>query len=335
MISNRVRGTPMQRRYGQIDPALEAVYAALAEKGLVSPDPAVMPIAEARAGNERYLKHLGHGAPAMAAITLREIPGPGGAVPVKILRPEAADIPAPAVLFLHGGGFTFGDLETHEGLAATLAAESGAVVVMPHYRRTPEHPFPAAWEDSLAAWTWLTRAETVAELGLDHRRLGMAGDSAGGNLALSLAAALRDGAGPVPAAAALIYGMFSRRTDTVSHRTYAAGPGLTAARLAWFWEQYLPGGQGADDARAVPWLATLEGLPPLSLFIAECDILADDTWDLLPRLEAAGVPATLDVFENATHGFIALSRLYAPAADAMATIGRRIAETLGAPRLSA
>lgn len=325
----------MQRRYGSIDHALEAVYASLADQGLVSPDPAAMPIAEARAGNERYLRHLGQGAPAMAAITLHEAPGPAGPVPVKVLRPEAADIPAPAVLYLHGGGFTFGDLETHEGLAATLAAESGAVVVMPHYRRTPEHTFPAAWDDSLAAWSWLTRPETLASLGLDGRRLGMAGDSAGGNLALSLAAALRDGAGPVPASAALIYGMFSRRTDTASLRTYAAGPGLTAARLAWFWEQYLPGGTGAEDPRAVPWLATLAGLPPLSLFIAECDVLADDTWDLADRLAEAGVPHTLDVFENATHGFIALSRLYAPAADAMAIIGRRIAETLGAPRLSA
>jgi acetyl esterase len=325
----------MQRRYGRIDPALEAVYAALADEGLVSPDPAAMPIAEARAGNVRYLNHLGQGAPAMAAITVREIPGPGGPVPVKILRPEAADIPAPGLLYLHGGGFTFGDLETHEGLAATLAAESGAVVVMPHYRRTPEHPFPAAWDDSLAAWTWLTAPATVASLGLDARRLGMAGDSAGGNLALSLCAALRDGAGTPPASAALIYGMFSHRTDTESLRTYEAGPGLTAARLAWFWEQYLPGGQGVHDPRAVPWLATLAGLPPLSLFIAECDILADDTWDLADRLKEAGVPYSLDVFGNATHGFIALSRLYAPAAEAMATIGRRIAETLGATRMSA
>jgi acetyl esterase len=325
----------MQRRYGPIDKALEAVYAALADQGLVSPDPAAMPIDEARAGNERYLKHLGQGAPAMASITLREIAGPAGPVAVKILRPEAADIPAPGLLYLHGGGFTFGDLETHEGLAATLASESGAVVVMPHYRRTPEHPFPAAWDDSLAAWTWLTQPGTAEALGLDPRRLGMAGDSAGGNLALSLAAALRDGAGPAPASAALIYGMFSRRTDTESHRLYAAGPGLTAGRLAWFWDQYLPGGKGEDDPRAVPWLCRLEGLPPLSLFIAECDILADDTWDLADRLKEAGVPFTLDVFENATHGFIALSRLYAPAADAMAVIGRRIAETLGVPRLSA
>lgn len=325
----------MQRRYGPVDPALEAVYAALAEQGLVSPDPAAMPIAEARAGNERYLRHLGQGAPAMASITVRNIPGPAGPVPVKILRPEAADIPSPALLYLHGGGFTFGDLDTHEGLAATLAAESGAVVVMPHYRRTPEHPFPAAWEDSLAAWLWLSREETVAELGLDHRRLGLAGDSAGGNLALGLSAALRDGAGPRPAAAALIYGMFSRRTDTRSHREYAAGPGLTAPRLAWFWERYLPAGKGADDPRAVPWLVSLPGLPPLSLFLAECDILADDTWDLAERLDAAGVAYSLDVFPNATRGFIALSRLYGPAADAMATIGRRIAERLGAPGLSA
>ncbi len=321
----------MQRRYGPIDPALEAVYARLAEQGLVSPDPAVMPISEARAGNERYLRHLGQGAPEMASIAVLEIAGPAGRIAVKILRPQASDIPAPAVLYLHGGGFAFGDLETHEGLAATLAAESGATVVMPHYRRTPEHRFPAAFEDSLAAWAWLAREETVAALGLDHRRLGLAGDSAGANLALALAAAMRDGAGPMPAGAALIYGMFSRRTDTASMRRYAVGPGLTSARLAWFWEQYLPGGAGTEDRRAVPWLDTLAGLPPLNLFVAECDVLADDTWDLADRLKQAGVPCTLDLFENATHGFIALSRLYGPAADAMSVIGRRIAETLGVP----
>jgi acetyl esterase len=319
----------MQRRYGPIDPALEAVLAGLAEQGLVSPDPMAMPIAEARAGNVRYLRHLGAEAAAVASILVRDVPGPAGPVPVKIIRPEAADIPAPALLYLHGGGFAFGDLETHEGLARELAARSGAVVVMPHYRRTPEHPFPAAYEDSLATWRWLTTEATCTALGLDRRRLAMAGDSAGGNLVLALCADLRDGAGTPPAAAALIYGMFSRRTDTRSHRTYAAGPGLTAARLAWFWEHYLPGGVGADDPRAVPWRVTLEGLPPLALFVAECDILADDTWDLAERLETAGADVTLDAFPGLHHGVIQLSRLYPPASDALSKVAERIAERLG------
>lgn len=319
----------MQRRYGPIDPALEAVLAGLADQGLVSPDPMAMPITEARAGNVRYLTHLGAGAAAVASIVVRDVPGPAGPIPVKIIRPEAADIPAPALLYLHGGGFAFGDLETHEGLARELAARSGAVVVMPHYRRTPEHPFPAAYEDSLATWRWLTMDATCTTLGLDQRRLAMAGDSAGGNLVLALCAALRDGEGAPPAAAALIYGMFSRRTDTRSHRTYAAGPGLTSARLAWFWDRYLPGGVGADDPRAVPWLVTLEGLPPLSLFVAECDILADDTWDLAERLEAVGADFTLDAFPSLHHGVIQLSRLFAPASDALSKVAERIAERLG------
>ncbi len=325
----------MQRRYGRIDPALEAVYATLADEGHVSPDPTVMPIADARAGNVRYLTHVGAGGPEMASVTVREIPGPAGPIPVKILRPEGADIPAPAILYLHGGGFAFGDLDTHDGLARHLAAESNTVVVMPHYRRTPEHPFPAPYEDSLAAWNWLTSAATVTTLGLDHRRIGLAGDSAGGNLGLALAAALRDGAGQVPAGAALIYGMYSRRTDTRSQAAYTAGPGLTSPRLAWFWDAYLPGGVGADDPRAVPWNVSLEGLPPLALFVAECDILADDTWDMAQRLEKAGVTFTLDVFPNATHGFIQLSRFYGPAGDALSVIGRRIAEMLGSPGMSA
>lgn len=325
----------MKRRYGPIDPALEAVYATLAERGLVSPDPTAMPIDQAREGNVRYLTHLGVGAPEMASVTVTECPGPSGPVPLKVLRPAAADIPAPCVLYLHGGGFAFGDLETHEGLARHLAQKSGAVVVMPHYRRTPEHPFPAAYEDSLAAWRWLAGAGTVAALGLDHRRLGLAGDSAGGNLGLALAAALRDGAGTIPAAVALIYPMLSLRTDTASHRAYAAGPGLTSARLAWFWDRYLAGGARRDDPRAVPWHAELAGLPPIALCIAECDVLADDGWDLADRLEREGVPHTLDVFENATHGFIQLSRYYPPAEDALATIGRRLAEMLGSPAMSA
>jgi acetyl esterase len=325
----------MKRRYGPIDPALEAVHARLAEAGLVSPDPTAMPIAEAREGNVRYLTHLGEGGPEMASVSIVEIGGPAGPVAVKLLRPQGADIPAPGLLYLHGGGFAFGDLETHDGLARHLAAKSGAVVAMPHYRRTPEHPFPAAYEDSLAAWRWLSSERTVDTLGLDRRRLGMAGDSAGGNLGLGLAAALRDGAGPVPAGVALVYPMLSLRTDTPSHRTYAAGPGLTAPRLAWFWERYLAGGARHDDPRAVPWHVTLEGLPPLALFIAECDVLADDSWDLADRLAAEGVAFTLDLFDNATHGFIQLSRYYPPAEDALATIGRRIAEMLGTAPMSA
>jgi len=325
----------MKRRYGPIDPALEAVYANLAERGLVSPDPTAMPIDEARAGNVRYLTHLGEGGPTVASVAVAAIPGPAGPIDVKTLRPESADIPAPALLYLHGGGFAFGDLETHEGLARHLAAKSGAVVVMPHYRRTPEHPFPAAYEDSLAAWRWLSSEATIAALGLDRRRLGIAGDSAGGNLGLAMAAALRDGAGKVPAGVALIYPMLSLRTDTPSHRAYAAGPGLTAPRLAWFWARYLAGGVSHDDPRAVPWHVTLEGLPPLALFVAECDVLADDSWDLADRLAAEGVPFTFDLFERATHGFIQLSRYYPPAEDALATIGRRIAEMLGTPPMSA
>lgn len=321
----------MQRRYGRIDSSLEAVYARLAEEGFVSPDPMAMPIDEARAGNVRYLTHAGAGAPEMASVTERDIPGPAGPVRVKILRPESTDIPAPGLLYLHGGGFAFGDLETHDGLARRLAAESGAVVIMPHYRRTPEHPFPAAYEDSLATWRWLTEEANRKELGLARRRIGMAGDSAGGNLVLALVAALRDGAGVPPAGAAIIYGMLSRRTDTKSHETYAGGPGLTSSRLAWFWDAYLPGGAGAEDPRAVPWLATLEGLPPLALFVAECDILADDTWDLAERLEKEGAAYTLDVFPNVTHGFIQLARFYAPAGDALSVIGRRIAELLCMP----
>lgn len=325
----------MKRRYGPIDPALERLYATLAERGLVSPDPTAMPIGEARAGNVRYLTHLGEDAPEMAAVSVLDIPGPGGPVALKVLRPEGMDIPAPGLLYLHGGGFAFGDLETHEGLARHLAARSGTLVAMPHYRRTPEHPFPAAYEDSLAAWRWFSSDTTVATLGLDRRRLGMAGDSAGGNLALALAAALRDGAGNRPAGVALIYPMLSLRTDTPSHRAYAAGPGLTSARLAWFWARYLEGGTRDDDPRAVPWHVAVPGLPPMALFIAECDVLADDGWDLADRLAAAGVPFTLDIFESATHGFIQLSRYYPPADDALATIGRRIAEMLGTPSLSA
>ena len=325
----------MRRRYGTIDPALERVYAELAERGLVSPDPTALPIAEAREGNVRYLRHLGEGGPEMASVTVTEIAGPSGTVPVKVLSPPAADIPAPGLLYLHGGGFAFGDLETHEGLARHFAAKSGAVVAMPHYRRTPEHPFPAAYENSLAAWRWLASKATATTLGLDARRLGIIGDSAGGNLGLALAAALRDGAGLVPAGVALIYPMLSLRTDTPSHRAYAAGPGLTAQRLAWFWARYLDGGTRHDDPRAVPWHVSLAGLPPIALFIAECDVLADDGWDLADRLAADGVPFTVDLFENATHGVIQLARYYRPAEDALATIGRRLAEMLGTPRMSA
>lgn len=304
-----------------IDPGIRQALEHLAGLGLVTPDPVIAGIEAARRLNEAYFGYLAEPMPAVARVELLAIEGPGGPLDVKIVTPDDAPARA-ALLYFHGGGYAFASLHTHERLMRVLARAAGASVIGLDYRRTPEHPYPAALEDARAAWRWLTHGGD-GRFGSIPR--GVFGDSAGAHLALTLALRLRDAGESPPDALALAYGMYDRTLSSASHARYGDGSyGLSTARMGWFWRQLLSRPEDAHDPFAVPALAEAAGLPPVAAFIAERDCLADDTRALVTQLATAGVPHSVDVFPGMPHAFLHLGAL-APAADAaLGLIGRRL-----------
>ena len=210
-------------------------------------------------------------------------------------------------MYFHGGGWVVGDLETHDSTCRALAAESGHAVLSVDYRLAPEHPFPAALDDSLTATLWAS--SHAEELGCAPGKLAIGGDSAGGNLA---AAITQQGAVPLRFQL-LVYPVTDARCNTTSYVDFADGPYLTRASMDWYIAHYLAGGEGAaDDPRVSPLLGDDEALaksPPTHVVTVETDVLRDEGEAYAARLESAGVPTTLRRYEGMFHGFFALPEL--------------------------
>jgi acetyl esterase len=226
-----------------------------------------------------------------------------GPLRLKVWRGHgAAERGAPALLYLHGGGWVIGAPETHEDVCRTLANRAGALVVSPDYRLAPEHPFPAALEDCGAALRHMV-GEAEA-LGIDPGRVAIGGDSAGGNLSAVLALMARDGAMPPLAGQFLIYPVTDCRQETESFHECSDGFGLTAAGMRWFRDRYLSGAAAdAADWRASPLLApSLAGVAPAFVALAGCDVLHDEgaAYAGLLAMEARCIPHT---WPGQIHGF--------------------------------
>lgn len=212
----------------------------------------------------------------------------------------------PVLLYLHGGGFTVGSLETHDSLCRQLALRSGGAVLALDYRLAPEHRFPTAVHDAWAALRWLHA--NAASLNLDSTRLAVGGDSAGGTLAAVCALLARDARLPL-ALQLLITPGTTAHADTPSHRLFANGFLLDAATVGWFFDQYI---DEADrrDWRFAPLLADdVEGVAPACVVLAECDPVVDEGLAYADRLRAAGVPVALELYRGVTHDFIKMSRM--------------------------
>ena len=234
--------------------------------------------------------------------------GPHGDIALRLYRPADADRPAPTLVYYHGGGWTMGDLDTHDVLCRQLAHESGFVVVSVDYRMGPEHRFPAAVDDVLAATRWLQAQ--ADPLGLDASRFAVGGDSAGGNLAAVVALAWRDAGEALPLKfQLLIYPATDMRMGAPSHTSNGQGYLLTADTIQYFRRQYVAPEQYADW-RASPLLhADLSGLPPALVITAGFDPLRDEGRQYADALSAAGSPAQYVCFERQIHGFITMGRL--------------------------
>lgn len=221
----------------------------------------------------------------------------------------------PALLYLHGGGFTVGSIATHDILCRELARLSGCAVVALDYRLAPEHRFPTAHDDAWDALQWLA-AHGKAQLQLDATRLAVGGDSAGGTLAAACALQARDAALALRLQL-LFYPGTTAHQDTESHARYAHGPVLDKAAIDWMFAQYIPDRAQREDWRFAPLLADdLEGVAPAWLGLAECDPLVDEGVAYGDRLRMAGVPVDLEIYRGVTHEFIKMGRAIAQARQA-------------------
>jgi acetyl esterase len=251
----------------------------------------------------------------------------GRAIPTRVYDAEAARAePADAVLYLHGGGWMTGDLETHDEICRLIADRTRARVVAVDYRLAPEHPFPAALHDCLDVLEALARDPAIA-------RLSVAGDSAGGNLAAAIALHCRDAAGPEIAAQLLIYPCLDIGRQGGSMARFAEGYMLTKAAMFRYYGQYVPGDEQRSDALAAPLCASsLDGLPPTVICTAGFDPLLDEGRAYAARLIEADVPTAYLPFSNLTHGWIDMASRVPAAFAARTLVLEAFAAVLDAPQ---
>ena len=246
-------------------------------------------------------------APALPRIEDIRIPGPAGEIPARVYSASAAKTPQPTVAYFHGGGWVQGDLETHHGLCARLAKHAGVLVVAVDYRLAPEHKFPAAVEDCLAAYRWLrTKGRDV---GADLSRVAVAGDSAGGNLSAVVSQLGASAGVPAPTCQVLIYPAVDFSLETSSHRELADGHVIPRDRILWYMEQYLKSDADKSDLRASPLRApSLEGQPPAMIVTAGFDPLRDEGRAYGDRLREAGVDVVYREYPGQIHAFVSLTK---------------------------
>jgi acetyl esterase len=255
------------------------------------------------------------------------IPGPAGDIPIRIYRPDI-DGAVPTMAFFHGGGFVIGDIETHDDQARLLCRDVEMVVVSVDYRLAPEHPFPAGFEDCLAATHWVS--DNIASLGGDADRIVVGGDSAGGNFAAAVALAVRE-TGPKLAAQFLIYpGVdFVEGADYPSRLENAEGYFLTAEDMVWFMTNYLGTHTDTNDPRASPIRAAdLAGAAPAIIGTAEFDPLRDEGEAYAKALAAAGVDVIATRYDGMIHGFYGLGVHSAAAAAAVTDMNASLRKLL-------
>ena len=266
-------------------------------------------------------------APAAEVASVRDVVlnGPVGPLQVRVYRPHAEGV-APVLVYLHGGGWTIGSIETHDRLCRLIASDSGCAVASVEYRLAPEHKYPAALEDAYAAVVALA-GSTGRAAQVDGTRLAVAGDSSGANLAAALCLLARDRGGPQLRLQVLLYPALQAAFDTPSWQEYGTGYRVSRVEMAWYWQNYLRGDGDRTDAYACPLASgDLRGLPEALIVTADCDPLRDDGETYGARLREAGVPCTTQRYLGMVHGFIGLSDSIAAGRQAI----RHLAATVSA-----
>ena len=320
-LSRRLAGPPATIDGRTIDPAF-GVLCRLATWATPSgePDPTRM-----RRDLER-LQAVGPARHGEVHVTDRYAPGPAGAVPVRIYRPAGIEEPAPAVVYLHGGGWVCGSVRGMDVPCHNLATDTASVVVSVDYRLAPEHPYPAAVEDSVAAYRWVHGA--AGSLGIRPDRIAVMGDSAGGNLAAIVAQQLRGADVDPPVAQGLVYPVTDMLQSSASYRSVGTGFVLEASTMEWFRRLYVPDPSHWTSPLASPLAAVdLADLPPALVATAGFDPLRDEGIAYAEALRAAG-NQVIEIHEpDLIHGYYDIG-VVRRAVEASAAINRRMAELL-------
>lgn len=268
-------------------------------------------------------------APLDGGVTTRAVEwqGPSGARPARLYMPEALELPAPGLVYIHGGGWVTCDLDTHDALCQKLAFHGRFRVLSVDYRLAPEHPFPAAVEDAVAAFRWAVEHATT--LGMDPARIGVGGDSAGGNLGAIVGLKCARDTTP-PALSLLLYPGLDATLSQPSHETFADGWFLTHDSIEWYLDHYL---SGRADLRRHPDMSPLlapsvAGAPLALVYPVHFDPLRDEAFRYAERLREAGVEVRFHCFETLVHGFAMMTLASPAAARAVERVAREIGEAL-------
>ncbi len=270
------------------------------------PEYSEMSPVEARALFDQGAPTLDAKPEALFRVEDRKISGPASDIPLRIYTPEESAAPLPVVLWIHGGGFVLGGLNSYDGLCRAIAKQAGAILVAVDYRLAPEHPHPAAVEDSFAALQWT--AANAASFGGDSVRLAVAGDSAGGTLAAVCAILARDAGSPRLVRQILVYPVTAAAPESESHHLFGDGYLLTRRSILWFRQQHIGDRDVSNDFRYAPLVTPdLSGLAPALVIVAGFDPLRDEGIAYANRLKDAGNPVDLLAFDGMVHGFLSLS----------------------------
>lgn len=309
-VLRRIAGPPVVIDGKTLDLEMQVM---LRFQGLEGPPVETLPASRARRQIVKSARLTGGRKP-IGAVTERTLDGPGGPIGLRFYTPRGISGTSPALVYIHGGSFMHGDLDSHDALCRVLAEEAQVRVIAVDYRLAPEAPFPAAVDDTWAAWAWVN--DNAAGLGVDPSRIAVGGDSAGGNLAAVVAQrAVREGV-LAPAFQLLIYPVTAFGRPTKSRETYAEGFYLTRASIELSDENYLVGNEDLDDPRISPLLGDVTGVAPAHVVTAGFDPLLDEGEAYADHLREAGVPVEYRCEESLIHAFVNMTGLgrSAPAA---------------------
>jgi len=286
-----------------LDPQAKWVLDIAKEKGLPTLDE--LSATDAKADYEERAKTLTYKNVEIGSTLDLDIPGPHGGIPIRIYQPAGTSEPLPVLVYYHGGGWVVGSIETHDSLCRTIANAGPFIVVSVDYRMGPEHPFPAAVDDAIAALNWT--AENISEYGGDAAKVAVSGDSAGGNLSAVVCLNAREENSYMPIFQWLIYPATNMTMDTQSHASFADGYFLTRSLMDYFQGHYLSRPEDKDDWRASPLLAkSLRNLPPALIQTAGFDPLKSEGIAYANRMNTEGSSAQHTDYEGMVHGFINL-----------------------------
>ncbi len=298
-----------------------AAFTAVAEAEAAKHPPvkAELPLEPHRRINDLLGMRTAHGGPEMAERTDRWIGARGRRIFCRVFKPML-DSELPTLIYFHGGGWVWANVDTHDRMTREYAASGPVNVVSVDYALSPEAKFPQALEECAAVVRWI--AENGAQWGLDGSRILLGGDSAGGNLALATGLLLRDTGGPALRGILANYPVSDSRFDTPSYKEFGVGGyGLNTQRMSFYWDVYVAHDADRLNPLAAPLRADLRGLPPVCVLLAELDVLRSEGEALVEKLRAAGNPVETRTFTGVVHGFLRATGDVQKARDAVAAAG--------------